>query len=152
MYKLLLLAFLVFNTPVSGQSLFPYEEISLVKPADFRAAEPMALSAADYLLSTPFDANNHDRDRAFQFLVRWSGGDKDYNFRLQGTILDVADDKQLMTLLVPAMTKFCLENKVLGNNPAIIEKNAVKMVLNYCNNPANKFTLKKRARKKLEAV
>ncbi|MFT3912196.1 MAG: hypothetical protein QM737_22405 [Ferruginibacter sp.] len=55
-----------------------------------------------------------------------------------------------MSLFIPAMVKFCLENKTLAANTSLIEKAAVKTVLDYCNDPTKNFTLKKKFRKKLE--
>ncbi|MBC7536200.1 MAG: hypothetical protein H7258_10950 [Ferruginibacter sp.] len=94
--------------------------------------------------------NDVSRDRAFQFLVKWTAGDRDYNFALYGLILEMVEEKELMMLFIPAMVKFCLENKALAGNGPVIETNAVKMVLDYCNNPANNFTLKKKLRKRME--
>ncbi|MBS1741670.1 MAG: hypothetical protein JST81_01435 [Bacteroidetes bacterium] len=133
-----------------AQSIYPYEEISLKSASDYKSAEPLALNAANYLLTTPFKEKDSDRERAFSFLLRWTAGDKDYHFEITGRILDVMDEKELMSLVIPAMVKFCLENKALGSSPSIIEKNAIQIVLNYCDNPANNFTLKKKLRRKLE--
>lgn len=148
---ILLLFFSMFAGNLFSQSVYPYEEIKLDKPSECKAAEPFALSAASFLLSTPFKQKDSNRERSFNFLVRWTAVDRDYDFRIQGVILDLAGEKDLMQLFIAAMTKFCLENKALGSNARIIETNAVKMVLDYCNDPANNFTLKKKIRKKLES-
>ena len=133
------------------QSIYPYQEIRLEKPADFRTAEPFALSAANFLLSTSFKKDDHDRKQAFEFLIRWTAGDKDYNFNIQGIILELAEDKDIMQLFLAAMSKFCLENKALGSNTKLIESYAVKTVLDYSNDPSNNYTLKKKQRKRLES-
>ena len=151
MNKLIIsLFFLVSGSPLYSQSVFPYEEIKLEKPADYKGAEALALSASNYLLFNAYKKDDVSRDRAFQFLVKWTAGDKDFNFTLYGVILELVEEKELMTLFIPAMVKFCLENKVLATNGPVIETNAVKMVLDYCNNPANNFTLKKKHRKRME--
>ena len=135
-----------------AQYAYPYEEIRLDKPASYKEAEPLALSAAKFLLTTPYDEKNKARERAFAFLLNWTAGIEKYNFRLSGVILDVAEEKDVMTLFVAAMARFCIENPELGNNLKMIEKNSVRMVLDYCNNPANNFTLKKKIRRRLEAA
>jgi hypothetical protein len=145
------IAFVFITNNSFSQSVYPYKEITLDKPVDFKNAEPFALSAANFLLSTPFKKADHDRGQAFEFLIAWTAGDKDYNFNLQGVILELAEDKDLMQLFLSAMTKFCLENKTLGSNAKLIETNAVKTVLDYCNIPSNNFTLKKKQRKRLES-
>lgn len=152
MNKILLIALvLLCSKMANAQSIYPYGEIQLKAPADYKTAEPFALNAANFLLSTRYKEKDIDRESAFNFLIRWTQGDRDYRFDLTGVILEVADEKELMSLFIPAMVKFCLENKTLGSNTSLIEKSAVKTVLDYCNNPANNFTLKKKLRKKLEA-
>lgn len=146
----LLICFLWISTIASAQSVFPYEEIKLDKAADFRQSETLALSAADYLLSHPFDENVPGRERAFDFLVRWTAGAQGYDFNLRGVILELADDKNLMKVYLPAMVKFCLENKAIGNTPRLIEAAAIQSVLKYADEPGNKFSLKKKTRKRLE--
>lgn len=150
MQKFLLIILLAFfANRCAAQSIYPYEEIPLKSPADFKAAEPFAFNAATFLLSNPYNEKDTNRDRALKFLINWAMGDKDYHFELTGVMLDLRDDKELMSMYVPAMVKFCLENKTLGSNTSLIEKAAVKIVLDYSNNPANNFTLKKKTRKKL---
>lgn len=150
-YLVTILLFLVCTTNTIAQVVYPFEDVKLDKPADFRSAEPIALTAANFLLNNPFKSKDDNRERAFNFLIRFTGGDKDYNFTLSGAILDLADDKSLMQLFLAAMTKFCLENKTVASNGRLIETSAVKMVLEYCNNPTNNFPLKKKARKRMEA-
>lgn len=144
-------ALMFFADASFSQSVFPYEEIRLDKPADYKGAETLALSAADYLLMHPYDEKNVSRERAFQFLVKWTGGIEGYDFNLRGLMLELAEDRVLMQIYLPAMTKFCLENKTLGSTPGIIEAAAIQTVLKYANDPANKFPLKKKTRKRLEA-
>ncbi len=146
-----IIAFLLCVNCSFSQAVYPYQEVRLDKPSDYKAAEPFAMSAANFLLTTPFKKKDHDREQAFEFLIKWTAGDKDYNFNITGVILEVVEEKDLMQLLLAAMTKFCLENKTLGSNLKLIETSSVKMVLDYCNNPSNNFTLKKKHRKKLES-
>lgn len=143
--------FLFFALPAFSQYSYPYEEIRLNKPADYKNAEPFALSAANFLLNNPFKKDDAERERALKFLTTWGAGDRDYHFELTGVINELADDRDLMSIYIPGMVKFCLENKTLGSNTAVIANAAIKTVLDYANNPANSFTLKKKARKKLEA-
>ncbi|MFT3912197.1 MAG: hypothetical protein QM737_22410 [Ferruginibacter sp.] len=67
------IAFVIFLTcyiDAASQSIYPYEEIKLDKPADYKTAEPFALNAATFLLSTPFKAKDNDRERALKFLIK----------------------------------------------------------------------------------
>ena len=142
--------FLLCGHSSFSQFAYPYAEIKLEKPSDYKQAEPMALNAANFLLSTPYKKDDADRNTAFLFLVNWTKGSMNYHFELYGVILELKDNREIMSLLIPAMVKFCLENKTLGSNVTLIEASAVKTVLDYCNDPTKNFTLTKKVRKKLE--
>ena len=134
-----------------AQFVYPYQDIKLEKPADYKATEPLALSAASFLLNTPFKADDLNRNRAMNFLTTWVTGAKDYQFYLRGKIENIADDRDVLGLFIAAMVKFSLENKDLSANPIKVETNACKLVLAYCDNPVNNFKLKKKHRKVLES-
>lgn len=142
----LLLSYCISNS----QSVFPYEEIKLEKPSDYKSAEPLALSAAAYLLSTPFIEKDKGRLNAMQFLTKWMAGTKEYNFSLGDVAKSIVDESNVFSLYLVAMAKFCIENKTISQNRNIVEAGACKLVLDYCNNPTNNFTLKKKIRKLLE--
>ncbi|MEO8769614.1 MAG: hypothetical protein ABI402_06005 [Ferruginibacter sp.] len=151
MNKFIAIVFSLFFSHHSfAQSFYPYGDIKLETPSDYKDAEPMVMNAATFLLSTPFKKADTDREKAFLFLIKWTKGDPDYHFELHGVILELRDNRELMSLFIPAMAKFCLENKTLGSNVSLIEASAVKTVLDYCNDPIKNFTLTKKIRKKLE--
>jgi len=55
MQKLILFfCFLFFSTVLFCQAGFPYQDIKLEKPSDYKETEPMALSAANFLLTSAF--------------------------------------------------------------------------------------------------
>src|SRR4051812_38677570 len=99
MNKILAVLLLLFCSNRSVcQSIYPYEEIPLKSPADYKAAEPFALNAATFLLSTPYKQKDPDRERALNFLIKWTIGERDYHFELHGVILELVDQKDLMSL------------------------------------------------------
>ena len=152
MYKFLFFLFLVCNSTISlCQTAYPYQDIKLEKPSDYKETESVALSAASFLLSAPFKENDENRERALAFLTKWISGIKDFNFNMKGKIEELASDRDLLTLYVAAMVKFSLENKSEAVNPKNVETNSCKMVLQYCDDPKNNFKLKKKYRKVLEA-
>ena len=151
MKKYLLSISLLFITASSFcQINFPYVEVKLVKPSDYKQAEPLVLAAASALLSTPFKEKDTDRSQAQEFLKKWMEGTKDYTIQLSCVAQDIADDHDLFDLYAAATVKFILENKVLSANQKLVDMGACKLVLSYCDNPANNFKLKKKQRKKLE--
>ncbi len=146
---LFFLFFLGASCLVAAQT-YPYRDIKLEKPADYKATEKMAASAANFLLTTPYAEVNADRAGALKFLNDWMTGTRDYQFYFKGRAADVTEDLGLFSLYLAAMAKFTLENKAEAANPLVVDMNASKIVLAYCDDPKNNFKLKKKFRKILE--
>lgn len=151
MNKFVLIVILCFISAVSFSQVYPYKDIKLEKPSDYKETEPLALSAASFLLSTKYDAYDEGRKGAASFLTDWMSGAKNYSFYLKGVATEVSDDRELLTLYIAAMLKYTLENKAEAENPLNVDINASKIVLTYCDNPKNNFKLKKKYRKILES-
>ena len=133
-----------------GQGVYPYREIKLDKPADFKNAEPLVMSAANYVLSVPYVKTDNNRSAAASFLGNWVTGANEYHLRLPDIMMEVVDNRPLLDVFVAAMAKYCLENKTLSSNPKILEHGQVQYVLAYVNKPENNMPLKKKIRKRLE--
>jgi hypothetical protein len=148
----LLFSFLLFcfYSVSNAQLVYPYQDIKLEKPSDYKETAPLALSAAKFLLGTPFVEVDVNRTNALVFLNKWMTGAKDYQFYLEGFAQDVSVDLNLLSLYIPAMVKYTLENKAEAVNPIKVEQHAAQIVLDYCNDPKNNFKLKKKLRKLLE--
>jgi hypothetical protein len=152
MNKLIIALALCFLTAVSfSQPAYPYKDIKLEKPSDYKETEPLVLSAANFLLSTKYDDANEGRKGAISFLTEWMTGAKDYGFYLKGLVTDISSDRELLNLCIAAMLKYTLENKATAVNPLAVDANVSKILLAYCDNPENNFKLKKRNRKILES-
>lgn len=150
MNKLLLLLLLNSTSLTSFcQVAYPYQDIKLEKQSDYTETEPLALSAATFLLTTPFAEVDTDRANALRFLSKWMTGTKDYSFYLQGVAENIRDDVNVLSLFIAAMVKYSLEHKEVTSS-LTVEQNACKLVLAYCDNAANNFKLKKKIRKRLE--
>ena len=130
--------------------VYPYQDIKLEKPSDYKETEPLALSAANFILTAPFVETDAGREGALSFLTTWISGTKDYQFYLKGFVEGIAVDRNVLTLYVAAMVKYTLENKAEAVNPIKVEQHACKIVLDYCNDPKNNFRLKKKLKKLLE--
>ena len=147
---LFLFFFLCISSIAGAQLVYPYSDIKLEKPADYIATEPMALSAATYILSTPFAEKDQNRLIAIKFLTDWMAGAKSYSFYLRGMAQDLSDDLNLLQLYIAAMAKYSLENKAAAANPLTVEQHSAKMVIAYCDDSKNNFKLKKKYRNILE--
>jgi hypothetical protein len=133
-----------------AQMVYPYRDIKLEKPSDYKETESMALSASTFLITTPFVEVDEGRAGALIFLNNWINGTKDYQFYFQGIVQDISVDRNLLSLFIAAMVKYTLENKAEAVNPIKVEQQASKIVLAYCNELKNNFKLKKKLRKLLE--
>ena len=151
MNKFLLFIFLACSSNISlCQIVYPYQDIKLEKPTDYSETEPLALSAAKFLLAAPFVESDVNRTNAIQFLSNWITGIKVYQFYLQGKVADISDDRNVLSLYIAAMVKYTLENKKEAVNPMTVEHNASKIVIAYCDDQKNNFKLRKKYRKLLE--
>lgn len=143
--------FFVFTTAISNaQTIYPYQDIKLEKTTDYKETESLALSAATFLLTTPFLEADINRGNTLKFLNNWMAGTKEYQFYFQGKASDISFDRNLLSLYIAAMAKYSLENKAESVNPMKVDLNASRIVLAYCDDPKNNFKLKKKYRKILE--
>lgn len=150
--KLLFVLFLYISNFAGAQVVYPYEDIKLEKPSDYIETEQMALSAANYLLGTPFKSGNTARNGALKFVCMWMEGNKKYDFYIKGMAADISSDGDLGGLYLSAMTKYTLENKAQAVNPKTVEQHAAKIIIAYCDDSKNNFKLKKKYRKILETT
>lgn len=149
--KIILFTSILFSSSKSFCQIdYPYQDIKLEKPSDYVETEPMALSAANFLLNTPFENDDFKRTNAIKFLTNWIQGAKGYNFYTQGVAEQLKTDLNLLMLFIAAMVKYNLEHKGKEVNSLVMEKEICIWLLNYTDNPANHFTIKKKLRKILE--
>jgi hypothetical protein len=110
MRKLLFSILLICLCHISmAQLVYPYRDIKLEKPSDYKETESMALSAATFLITTPFIEVDEGRAGALIFLNNWINGTKDYQFYFQGIVQDISVDRNLLSLFIAAMVKYTLE-------------------------------------------
>ena len=141
---------LIAGHPVMSQAAYPYQDIKLEKPSDYIETGPLALSAANLILTSPFDEDDTKRANALKFLSSWMQGAKGYNFYTQGVAEQIRGDFNLLTLFIAALVKYNLTHKSGEVNSIAMEKDICVTLLNYAGNPGNNFHLKKKMRKILE--
>jgi len=135
-----------------SQALPDFDEIRLVSPDDFKAAEASVEQATGYLLSTPYEKNDINRLKSLQFIIKWMSGTPDYVFTL-----DVVADKiikgndDMLSLYMACMSKYCLENRALSKDAIKVRLGSIKLLLDYCENDLNKMKMTKQLKKLSEA-
>ncbi len=137
---------------VNAQTFPDFDTIKLVQASDYYVAEMSALQAADYLLFTPYDNTDTAWGKALQFLVKWMTGTPYFTFSLGNSINRVINkNDDLLVIYMTCMAKFSLEHPRLARFPKWVEINAVKLLLAYCENPANNIPMTKQLRKLWQA-
>jgi len=136
-----------------AQNVTNFENIKLETREDYNpAANAAALQASNFLLLTPLDANNVDRLKALQYIIRWMTGTPDYSFELDAQATKFAKkNDDLLGLYMAAMTKFVLENKADSKDQDKIKLNAVRLIIEYAREPKNKVKPNKELKKAMEA-
>lgn len=137
-------------SPALAQGISNYEEIKLESPADYKAAEPQALSAANFLLASPNDMSAPDRLKSSQFLIRWMSGTPDYSFGLDEST-SILVDANLLNIYMAALAKYCLENPTHAKDAQLVKVSSWKILLAYCDDPKNNVKFTKKLKKLSEA-
>ena len=145
--------FLFFLASFTAFSQSNYDSVNLKNEADYAAANKYALEAANYLLSTPYDAKSLERLQAIQFMMKWMEGTPDFSFALDATVMEkiVKGNNDLLSYYMAGMTKYCLENQANAKDNDLVKLNATKLVLAYCEKPENNLKMPMPLKKLAEA-
>jgi hypothetical protein len=141
MKKSFLLLFVLLS--VSAFSQTNYDTVKLKSDADYKAANKYALEAANYVFAVPFDANDMQRVKSIQFVIKWMEGTPDFSFAIDATVMEkiVKGNDDLLGYYMVGMTKYCLENEANAKDIALVKLNTTKMILAYCEKPENNLKL-----------
>ena len=122
-----------------SQRLPDVSSIKLDKKEDFNAtANDAALQASSYLLTTPIEKNNADRDLAGAYLLKWMKGTPDFYFSLDEDAAELAErDNALFIIFMAAMTKYVLQNPSDASDIKKVKLNSVKILIEYAKDPKN---------------
>jgi hypothetical protein len=122
-----------------SQQLPDVASIKLDRKEDFNAtANDAALQASMYLLATPIEKNNADRDLAGEYLLKWMKGTPDFYFSLDEDAAELAQrDDALFIVFMAAMSKYVLENPSDAADIKKVKLNSVKMLIEYAKDPKN---------------
>jgi hypothetical protein len=152
MKGIIIIIFAIFCNSSFAQTTIDYDNVKLETAADCKAADPIALEAATYLLSTPFEKDNITRLKSLSFIIKWMSATPDYSFSLDEVVSKIMKgNDDLLGLYMAAMTKYCLENKASAKDQKLVKLNSVTYVLNYCENEKNNLKMSKQLKKLSEA-
>lgn len=135
-----------------SQSMPQVDSVKLASPADYHAAEAIALQVSNYVLSTPSDEKSLPRLNATKFLLDWMAGTPDYSFDLDKNVIKYfSKNIDLMGVYTAALASVAIENKQLIRESRAITTLAVKKFIAYINNANNNVDLNSRLKKMIEA-
>jgi hypothetical protein len=147
-----LLPLFYFHTSFS-QDLPDYDNIKLEEKADYKLAEPAVIKAATFVLSYAYEKDNLNRLNSQLFIIKWMTGTPDYSFTLGGAISKlIKENKELLGIYMACMAKYCIENPANAKDEKLVNLNAIKMLITYCDNPENKIKMTKQLKKLSEAM
>ena len=135
-YFVTMVAFLSFAFASNAQDYSKLNDIELKNKEDFSQAENKALECSIYILTTPVDEENTNRNNALQFMFRWMDGTPEYTFTLDETMgrLKQTSD-ELLGVYMACMCRYVLENKDKAKNDKDVKYNSVLMLIDYSQDP-----------------
>lgn len=152
MKKIIIIIFAFCSSYINAQTLPNFDLIKLEKASDYKAADPLALQTATYLLSNPFKKDNLDRLNSLRFISKWMNGTPDYSFVFGEVAGKIGKDNiDLLGFYMAAMAKYTLENKAASKDAKLVKLNALILLLNYCENKDNNIKMSKQLKKLSEA-
>lgn len=140
---ILLLAAFFFVIAARSQQLPDLASIKLDKKEDFNtSANDAALKVSVYLLTTPIEKSNANRDLAEGYLIKWMKGTPQFYFNLDEDAADLAKRNDgLFVVFMAAMTKYVLENPSDATDIKKVKLYSVKALIEYARNPKNNANL-----------
>ena len=122
-----------------AQDFAVLDAITLESQEDYQKAEETVLDCTTYLLSTPLQKKNVNRQSATRFVALWMTGTPDYSFAIDATSMEIAGKNELLLgVYMAAMARFVLTNKEYAEDDDEIKLQTVLRTLEYCSEPKNK--------------
>lgn len=120
--------------------------------SDFKELETEVLACATYVLTSPNSKDDMPRLVALQNIIKWMSGTPDYKFTLDESITKLSNkNSDVLSVYMAALTRFVLENPGQSGDPDAVMLNAFTLLLDYCEDQANKMKKTKELQKAISA-
>ncbi|RYD81369.1 MAG: hypothetical protein EOP53_06525 [Sphingobacteriales bacterium] len=87
-----------------------------------------------------------------EFIFKWMSGTPDFSFTFDDPFIKMIKDNPNTTgLYMAAMAKYSLENREASKDSKLVKTNAIKALLQYCENKDNNLKMTKQLKKLAEA-
>lgn len=146
--SILLISILVIVSSIQAQ--FSYlNDVKLEGESDVQEYSETVLDCCDYLLLTPYDKKDVERQAASDFIVRWTQVHPNYEFELTEDVKLITEENEVLLSLY---TTCCAKHFLESENASILQElqsEAFDTFLSYCSNPMNKMKLTKEIKKRI---
>ena len=110
------------------------------------------LQCTNYMLSTPMDKPDPDRQNAFQFIFNWMNGTPDYKFPMEPFALEMTKNRpDLLSVYLTCMSETVLKNRELAKDGKAMQLASAKRFLQYCQDKSNGVRTSKYLKKMIKA-
>jgi hypothetical protein len=136
--SIFLFAFTLAVTQVLGQDFSHLKDVKLTKVEEYKPAEGQVLECSNYLLSTPVKKDDINQLYGIQYILKWMEGTPDYTFAIDDEVMKLTKgDTDLMSLYFAALSKSVLENEGKNLSREEMTRQAMKYLIDYCEDPGN---------------
>lgn len=147
---ILFIAFILMGTWVQAQ-FSHLKEVKLQSAEDFNEYAEQVLDCSDYLLLTPYDKKDVERQVATDFIIRWIQGSPQFSLNVSENIKLLTEEREdLLGLYMTCYAKQILEKEGDYEDNEGVVNNTIHSFLDYCANPLNKIKLTKEMKKLME--
>ncbi len=128
------------------------QDMKLNSEIDCRLMEPQVLICSDYILSTPVNHSDQNREYAIAAVKKWMESTPDFIFHLNKNVAPVLDKKgDVLPVFITAMVEFSIRNPEKGNDQKAVALYAWNRFLDYASNPSNNIRLTGAIKKMMKA-
>ena len=116
-----------------SQDFSGLKDFKFINKEQYKEQELTVLQCTDYILSTPVDKPDPDRQVAFQFIYQWLNGTPDYKFPMEPFALEMTRNRpDLLTIYLTSMAETVLKNREIAKDPRAMQLASVKKFIQYC--------------------
>jgi len=135
---LILALIIAFCTALKAQTYEVPQNVVLNKKEDYAAYEQEVIKTYDYLQATPWTEEKEKRNRATGFLMKWMQGNSYVQFRLNGRVTRLFDNKgPLLFIYIGSCAKYALQHKDKFDQNEMVTTALKAIMTKYSNEPTH---------------
>lgn len=117
----------------SAQDFSDLKDFKFANKEQYKEQELTVMQCAEYVLTTPTDKPDPDRQAAFQFIMKWMNGTPDYKFPMEPFSVEMTRNRpDLLAIYLTSMAQTVLKNRDIANDGKAMQLASVKRFIAYC--------------------